>query len=83
MAGFRLGNVVDDVLYFRLGENCTETLKRRWGIKYAFNEFLLYRKFFRLGFYDVIDFGIVLICKIPLRLVPFKLFKYLYLNFFR
>jgi glycosyltransferase involved in cell wall biosynthesis len=83
LAGFKLGNVVENVLYFRLGENLSDAIKRRWGIKYAINEVKLYRKFLKLGFFNYLDFFKVLIFKIPLRILPFKIYKFIYFKFFR
>lgn len=83
LAGFKFGNIDKNVLYFRLGENLSEAIKRRWGIKYAINEIKLYRKFLKLGFFNSIDFLKVLFFKIPLRIIPFKLYSYIYFKFAR
>ncbi|WP_281231879.1 glycosyltransferase [Flavobacterium gelatinilyticum] len=83
LTGFKFGNVKENVLYFRLGENLSEAIKRRWGRKYAMNEMKLYRKFLRLGFFSPLDFLKVLIFKIPLRILPFSLYSYIYFKFSR
>jgi glycosyltransferase involved in cell wall biosynthesis len=83
LAGFKFGNVEKNVLYFRLGENLSEAIKRRWGLKYAINEIKLYRKFLKLGFFNYCDFLKVLFFKIPLRIIPFKLYSYIYFKFAR
>jgi len=83
LAGFRFGNVQEDVMYFRLGENLSEAIKRRWGMKYASNEFRLYNKFLKLGFFNYIDYLKVIFFKIPLRIMPFKLYSYIYFKFSR
>ena len=83
LAGFKFGNVKETLLYFRLGDNLSEAIKRRWGFKYAINEFKLYRNFFRLGFYNYKDYLKVLIFKIPLRIIPFRLYSYIYFKFSR
>lgn len=83
LKGFKFGNVKENVLYFRLGENLSETLKRRWGIKYAINEIKLYKKFLKMGFFNYLDFFKVLFFKIPLRIMPFKLYSYIYFRFTR
>jgi glycosyltransferase involved in cell wall biosynthesis len=83
LAGFKFGNVKENVLYFRLGENFSEAIKRRWGVKYATNEIKLYRKFLKLGFYNYKDYLKVLIFKIPLRIIPFKFYSYIYFKFSR
>ena len=83
LAGCKFGNVKENVLYFRLGENLSEAIKRRWGIKYAINEIKLYRKFLKIGFFNYPDFMKVLVFKIPLRIIPFKLYSYIYFKFSR
>ena len=83
LAGFRFGNVQENVMYFRLGENLSEAIKRRWGMKYASNEFRLYNKFLKLGFFNYIDYLKVIFFKIPLRIMPFKLYSYIYFKFSR
>lgn len=83
LAGFKFGNVKENVLYFRLGENLSEAIKRRWGIKYAINEIKLYKKFLKIGFFNYFDFLKALFFKIPLRILPFKLYSYIYFKFSR
>jgi glycosyltransferase involved in cell wall biosynthesis len=83
LSGFKFGNVKENVLYFRLGENLSEAIKRRWGKKYAMNEIKLYRKFLKLGFFNRLDFLKVLIFKIPLRILPFNVYSYIYFKFSR
>lgn len=83
LAGFKFGNVKETLLYFRLGDNLSEAIKRRWGFKYAINEFKLYRNFFKLGFYNYKDYLKVLFLKIPLRIIPFRLYSYIYFKFSR
>lgn len=76
--GFKFGNVPEKVLWFRLGEDLSVALKRRWGWKYAKNEYKLYRNFLRIGYYSSLDFIRVVLFKIPLRIIPFKLFRFIY-----
>jgi glycosyltransferase involved in cell wall biosynthesis len=83
LAGFKFGNVKENVLYFRLGENLSEAIKRRWGIKYAINEIKLYRKFLKLGFFNYFEYIKVMLLKIPLRILPFKVYSYIYFKFSR
>ncbi|MDP3946425.1 MAG: glycosyltransferase [Lutibacter sp.] len=75
---FKMGNVKDNVLWFRLGENLSEALRRRWGKAYAKNEYKLYKKYLKLGFYNRIDFLKAVMFKIPLRILPFPIFKFIY-----
>lgn len=83
LAGFKFGNVKENVLYFRLGGNLSEAIKRRWGVKYAINELKLYSKFLKIGFFNYLDFIKVLIFKIPLRILPFRLYRFIYFKFSR
>jgi len=76
--GFKMGNVKENVLWFRLGENLSEALRRRWGKAYAKNEYKLYKKYLRLGFYSRLDFLKAVMFKIPLRILPFPIFKFIY-----
>lgn len=83
LAGFKFGNVKENVLYFRLGGNLSNAIKRRWGVKYAINELKLYNKFLKIGFFNYLDFIKVLIFKIPLRILPFRLYRFIYFKFSR
>ena len=75
---FKFGNVSDDVLWFRLGENKSDAIKRRWGLSYAKNELNLYRKFLKIDFFNYYDFIKVVFLKIPIRLLPFFMFRFIY-----
>lgn len=81
--GYRFGNVPFNVLWFRLGGDKDQTLKRRHGVEYAKNEFKMYKKFWKIGYYSLFDFIKIVLIKIPIRLLPFKVFRYLYFNLFR
>lgn len=83
LKGFKLSNIPENVLWFRLGEKSDASLKRRWGVSYAKCEIKLYKRFFDLGFYSIFDFINVLFFKVPLRLLPFPVFKFLYFNVLR
>jgi len=83
LMGFRFANLQDNILWFRMGENQTNALKRRWGFKFASNEFKLYKKFLHIGFYSRLTFLKVVLSKIPLRFIPFSLFKFIYFKLLR
>jgi glycosyltransferase involved in cell wall biosynthesis len=83
LKGFKFGNVEDEVLWFRLGENYSDTIKRRWGVSYAKHEFKLYKKFLKINFYNQADFTKAVLLKIPLRLLPFFVFKFIYFKLSR
>ncbi len=79
--GCRFGNVPEEVLFFRVGVGYRLMLKRRWGLRYAKNELNLYFNYYKNGFYGLHDFLLVSILKIPMRLIPFFIFKFIYVNF--
>lgn len=81
--GAVFGNINEVLLSFRLGENTDEAIKRRHGLNYAKNEFRLYKRFYDLGFYNLGEFSKSVIFKITLRILPFKVFKYIYVNYAR
>lgn len=80
---FKFGNVPNEVLWFRLGENKSDAIKRRWGISYAKNEFYLYKKFLNINFYNYADFIKVVLLKLPIRILPFFMFKFIYFKIVR
>ncbi|AUC85231.1 amylovoran biosynthesis protein AmsE [Polaribacter sp. ALD11] len=81
--GFIFGNVPFNVLWFRLGSDKDQALRRRHGGNYAKNEYKMYKKFYKIGYYSFYEFLKVILIKIPIRLLPFKLFKFLYYKLFR
>lgn len=83
LKNFKFGNIPDEVLWFRLGENKSDAIKRRWGVSYAKNEFNLYKKFLNINFYNYFDFLKVVFLKIPIRLLPFFMFKFIYFKMAR
>lgn len=83
LKGFKLANLSDNLLYFRLGEDRSQSLKRRRGFKYAKNEFKLLRHFYNLGFYSKNNFVIACFIRLPIRLLPFSLFKLIYFKILR
>jgi glycosyltransferase involved in cell wall biosynthesis len=83
LKGFKFGNVNHNVLWFRLGEDRINTIKRRWGRSYARNEYKLYKNFLKIGYYNYIDFFKAVFFKIPLRILPFSIYKFIYFNLIR
>lgn len=83
MKNFKFGNLDENVLWFRMGSDYSKSLKRRWGLNYAKNELKLYRKFLKIGFYNWFTFLKVVALKIPMRLIPFSLYKFLYFKLLR
>jgi glycosyltransferase involved in cell wall biosynthesis len=82
LKGFKFGNVKDNILWFRLGSQA-EAITRRHGILYAKNEFKMFKKFLKMGFYNYSEFFKVVLLKIPLRVIPFPVFKFIYYKYFR
>jgi len=82
LKGFKFGNVKENILWFRLGSQA-EAITRRHGILYAKNEFKMFRKFLKMGFYNYSEFFKVVLLKIPLRFLPFPIFKYIYYKYTR
>lgn len=76
--GFKLLNIEDYVLYYRLGYDVSSMFNRRRGLKFAKNEYKLYKNFYSLGFYNFFEFLFYSITKIPIRLLPTKIFKIVY-----
>lgn len=83
LKGFKFGNINQNLLWFRLGDDYTNAIKRRWGKLYAINEYKLYRNFLKLGFFNLFDFFKAVILKIPLRVLPFRVYKFIYFNLLR
>ena len=78
----KFGNTNESVLYYRLGPNYN-AIRRRTGISYAINEIKLYIQFYRTGFYGLFELLKYITIKIPLRILPFPLFYFLYIRFTR
>lgn len=83
LKGFKFGNIQEIVLLFRLGDSLDEVLKRRHGVDYAKNEFKLLKKFYKIGFYNFFEFLKMTLLRIPVRLIPFFMFKFFYYRVFR
>jgi glycosyltransferase involved in cell wall biosynthesis len=78
LKGFKFGNIKDDVLFYRLGASFKAMTRRRWGKKYAKSELILYWNFYKLKFYSLFDLLLNILLKIPLRLLPFPIFHFVY-----
>jgi len=83
LKGFQFGNVNQNILWFRLGDDRINTIKRRWGKSYARNEYKLYKNFLKLGFYNYFYFFKAVVLKVPLRVLPFIVYKFIYFNILR
>lgn len=76
--GFKLANVGDQIVKFRLGEKKSSMYCRRRGWAFMQNEFNLYQNFYKIGFYNIFEFVGVSFVKLPVRLLPLGAFKYVY-----
>lgn len=78
LSGFKLANVKENVVYFRLEGAEGTMFDRRRGFNFMKNEYRLYKNFKKLGFYSLSDFLFYSIIKLPVRLLPTGAFKYIY-----
>ena len=83
LCGFKLGNTEEALLWFRLGEDGNDVIKRRRGFTYAVKEWYLYRKFRRLGLYSWCEYIIIVLVKLPIRLLPLFIVKIIYSKILR
>ncbi len=80
LKGCKMGNIDDCVLYYRMGKDPSAFLKRRHGFSFAKNEFKLLKNFYKIGFLSKIEFLKNVILKIPIRVMPFPIFKWIYMK---
>lgn len=75
-------NLSEPLLHFRVGENY-KSVKRRHGLNYLIFEirFLIYG--FKIGHFNKLETLINLIMKLPLRILPFSVLKFIYHKFLR
>lgn len=78
LSGFKLANVKENVVYFRLEDAESTMFDRRRGFNFMKKEYRLYKNFKKLGFYSTREFVIFSILKLPVRLLPTGAFKYIY-----
>jgi glycosyltransferase involved in cell wall biosynthesis len=83
LKGYKFANLSDNLLYFRIGENRAQSLKRRRGIKYAKNELRLLWQFYKLGFHKKSTFIQACLMRLPIRLLPLSLVKFIYFKILR
>lgn len=78
--GSRFYNIPDVLLYFRTGNNM---IARRQGWNYMLKEQRLLRKMYDIGFVSYLRYWLLLLTRLPLRLIPRKLLIMIYKNFLR
>ena len=76
--GYKFGNLNEVLVYFRVGNGMFE---RRHGINYFKNEFKFYFHSFKLGHINIYLFTGLIIFKLPLRIMPLKLMKFVYYKY--
>lgn len=81
MCGFKLANLNEKILYYRLGKDLSSMIKRRHGFKFAKKELILLWHFYKIGFYSFLTFLKNILLKTPLRILPFSVFKFIYIRF--
>lgn len=80
MENYRFANIDKLLVYARTGESMYE---RRGGLSYAKQEIIMQIKFHRLGFITFSQLIKNLGYRVPVRVIPNKLRKIVYLNFLR
>jgi len=78
LKGFKLANLSDPILYFRLGSKKSSMFKRRRGVNIAKKELALYWNFYKIGFYNFFEFLLYSFIKVPIRFLPTNFFKIVY-----
>ncbi len=79
-AGYRVANLPDVLLYYRIG---TDFVKRRQGIRYVKGEYALLRKLLDLGFISRARFVRNVSLRIPLRVMPDFILNLVYTHLLR
>lgn len=78
--GSKIQNLEETLVYVRAGD---ELFKRRGGLKYIKNEFILQREFLKMKFITPIEFCSNMIKRTMVRVVPTYLRKLIYKRFLR
>lgn len=80
MNGSKFYNFQESLLYFRESD---DTIKRRGGWKYAWNDIHIQKKFYNIGFISFRQFLGNCLIRCCVRIFPLKLRKFFYMNFLR
>lgn len=80
LKGHKIKNLPDVLLYVRGGKSMYQ---RRGGLKYALQDWKLQTKFYQIGFIDFKDMAINLALRIPIRLLPNFIRRFVYESFLR
>jgi glycosyltransferase involved in cell wall biosynthesis len=79
-AGYKVANLPDVLLYFRMGQ---DFVKRRKGITYFFREYALLKGMRRISFLNNRQFAHNILRRLPLRIMPDFIVKWVYWYFLR
>jgi glycosyltransferase involved in cell wall biosynthesis len=80
MSGAVFKNIPDIMLYVRGGKSMYQ---RRGGWKYAKQDIKLQLRFYEIGFLSLFDTAINLILRVPIRVLPNSLRRFIYESFLR
>lgn len=75
LKNYKIANLNDVLLHFRTGE---EMINRRRGLKYLKHEFNFIQNLKKIGYINYFEFMLLIILKLPLRILP----KNILLNFY-
>jgi glycosyltransferase involved in cell wall biosynthesis len=79
-AGFRVDNVPEILVYVRVGNNM---ISRRSGLKYAEKEIIFLNRQRKRHFISMVEFIVLFISRVPVRLFPVKFLAVAYYRFLR
>ena len=80
MSGCRVANIPESLVFARVGNGME---LRRGGLEYALSEIKVQRRFLKLGFITVWDLIVNFTLRIPVRLMPGNVRKFVYRFFLR
>jgi glycosyltransferase involved in cell wall biosynthesis len=79
-AGFKADNLPEVLVYVRIGNNM---ISRRRGSRYVKNEIDFLRRLKKNSYISLVELIILLILRVPLRLLPSRILVLIYLKFLR
>lgn len=75
-------NISESLLHFRVGENF-KSVKRRHGLRYLIYEFNFLKYSYKIGHINKFETLLYFFLKLPLRILPFPVLKFVYSRFLR
>jgi glycosyltransferase involved in cell wall biosynthesis len=79
-AGYIVENLNEVLVHARIGNNM---IGRRSGIKYARKEIVFLYRQKQAHFISTVEFIVLLLCRVPIRLLPLNVLSFIYLKFLR